>query len=147
MGNHARSPVIHILLIEDSSWIQESLTAFFRKDGFALCIADTAEKGFKLARAGRFDAILVSEELPGMTGIECLCRLHQTRAVKVFIASRPSGELFALARISGADICISKPFNAEFLENEIVALVQHTCDGPDQVLGNDRPGYEERSDQ
>jgi DNA-binding response OmpR family regulator len=116
--------VIHILFIEEDEWIRESFSVFFEKNGYRLSFAGTAEEGLKKIEKHEFDVIIIDNVLPGTNGIDCLKRLKDIRAVKIFISGLASDEENEYAFECGADDCLSKPFDVESLEKKILALVK-----------------------
>ena len=64
-----------ILIIEDDADIAESLDYNFKREGFRTIIAESGEKGFRLATDKKAppNLIILDLMLPGMNGME-LCR-------------------------------------------------------------------------
>ncbi|NIS36011.1 MAG: response regulator, partial [Actinobacteria bacterium] len=67
---------------------------------------------------------LVSEELPGMEGIEVIRHLHERcpTLVSVLLADEDTADLRAAARLAGATTCIRKPTDIHQLVSVISAL-------------------------
>ena len=67
-----------ILIVEDDSDIAESLVYNLRREGFRTIVAESGEKGLRLAldRHSRPSLILLDLMLPGMSGLE-LCRRRE----------------------------------------------------------------------
>lgn len=67
--------MITVLIVEDDSDIAESLHYNFRREGFFPVIAESGEKGLRLALGEKSppSIIILDLMLPGMSGLE-LCR-------------------------------------------------------------------------
>lgn len=61
-----------ILLVDDDIDIVESLSALFEEEGFATCVASSAEEALVKLEAEPFDLLLSDIQLPGIGGIELL---------------------------------------------------------------------------
>ena len=115
-----------ILVIEDDADIAESLQYNLRHEGYRVQIAESAEKGLRLAldEKHRPSLILLDLMLPGMTGLE-LCRrlrreaLTENTPIIMLTAKATDGDK-VLGLETGADDYIVKPFSIK----EVVARVR-----------------------
>ena len=66
-----------ILIVEDEDTLCESLQRVFRREGFEVDIADSAETAFRLLENNTYDLILTGVILPGISGIELIARYKE----------------------------------------------------------------------
>lgn len=115
-----------ILIVEDDSDIAEGLHYNLKREGFRPTIAESAEKGLRIALDEKTSPslILLDIMLPGMTGME-LCRrlrkepLTENTPVIMLTAKAAEGEKIAGLEM-GADDYIVKPFSVK----EVIARVR-----------------------
>lgn len=115
-----------ILIIEDDSDIAESLNYNFRREGFLPIIAESGEKGLRLAlnENNPPSLILLDLMLPGMSGMELCRRLRReplTEKTPIIMLTAKAAETDKIAGLDiGADDYIIKPFSVK----EVVARVR-----------------------
>lgn len=115
-----------ILIIEDDADIAESLHYNFRREGFRASIAESAEKGLRIAleNGGPPSLIILDLMLPGMSGMELCRRLRKessTEHVPIIMLTAKAAETDKIAGLEiGADDYIVKPFSVK----EVVARVR-----------------------
>ena len=115
-----------ILIIEDDADIAESLHYNLKREGFRSIIAESGEKGLRLALDEKAppSLILLDLMLPGMSGME-LCRrlrretLTEKTPVIMLTAKAAEGDKI-LGLDTGADDYIVKPFSIK----EVIARVR-----------------------
>ncbi len=115
-----------ILIIEDDADIAESLHYNFRREGFRATVAESAEKGLRIAleNGGPPSLIILDLMLPGMSGMELCRRLRKessTEYVPIIMLTAKAAETDKIAGLDiGADDYIVKPFSVK----EVVARVR-----------------------
>jgi two-component system, NtrC family, response regulator PilR len=62
----------NILIVDDERSIRELLEIFFKKEGFVMSTAESAEEGLALAKQTEFDVIISDIKMKDMTGIDFL---------------------------------------------------------------------------
>lgn len=77
----------NILFVEDEQFIAEMYADILRKAGFKVRIEANGQKGYELASGGEYDLILLDLMLPGMTGIDVLERLRNSKLSPKFTAN------------------------------------------------------------
>lgn len=115
-----------ILIIEDDADIAESLHYNFRREGFRTTIAESGEKGLRLALDEKTtpSLIILDLMLPGMSGMELCRRLRRetlTEKTPVIMLTAKAAETDKIAGLdTGADDYIVKPFSVK----EVIARVR-----------------------
>lgn len=115
-----------ILIVEDDADIAESLHYNLRREGFRPVIAESGEKGLRLALDEKQPPALVLLDLmlPGMTGMELCRRLRresQTEKTPIIMITAKAAEGDKILGLeSGADDYVVKPFSIK----EVIARVR-----------------------
>jgi DNA-binding response OmpR family regulator len=118
--------VQNILIIEDDADIAEGLNYNLKREGFRTMIAESGEKGLRLALDERNtpSLIILDLMLPGMTGMELCRRLRReplTENTPVIMLTAKAAESDKIAGLdTGADDYIIKPFSVK----EVIARVR-----------------------
>lgn len=116
----------NILIIEDDADIAESLQYNLRREGYRPTIAESGEKGLRLAldEKNAPSMIILDLMLPGMTGMELCRRLRresQTKLTPIIMLTAKAAEGDKIAGLEvGADDYIVKPFSIK----EVIARVR-----------------------
>lgn len=115
-----------ILIIEDDADIAESLHYNFKREGFRPIIAESGEKGLRLALDANHPPSLIVLDLmlPGMSGMELCRRLRReplTEKTPIIMLTAKAAETDKIAGLeTGADDYIVKPFSVK----EVIARVR-----------------------
>lgn len=115
-----------ILIIEDDADIAESLQYNFKREGFRPVVAESGEKGLRLALDEKNppSLIILDLMLPGMSGMELCRRLRReplTEKTPIIMLTARAAEIDKIAGLElGADDYIVKPFSVK----EVVARVR-----------------------
>ncbi|MBC8414155.1 MAG: sigma-54-dependent Fis family transcriptional regulator [Nitrospira sp.] len=107
-----------ILIVEDEETLRESLKRIFKKEGYDVDVAASAELGLELTDTAIYDIILSDIILPGMDGIEMLTRVRQANPDQIFLimTAYASVETAIRALQAGAYDYIMKPVMHEELK-------------------------------
>lgn len=134
----------NILIIEDEPDIAESLRYNFERDGFKAQIAESGEKGLRLALndAGAPSLIILDLMLPGMSGMELCRRLRrepQTRKTPIIMLTAKAAEADKIAGLElGADDYIVKPFSVKEVLARVRAVLRRTDESTIQRYEDDK---------
>ena len=121
-----------VLIVEDEPDIAEGLRYNLEREGLAVVVAETGEKGLAAAldRTNPPSLILLDLMLPGMTGTELCRRLRrepQTRRTPVIILTARGAEAERIAGLElGADDYVTKPFSVRELIARVRAVLRRT---------------------
>ena len=107
----------NILIVEDDADIAESLQYNLKRENFRVTVAESAEKGLRIALDEKQtpSLVLLDLMLPGMSGMEFCRRLRReqlTETTPVIILTARAAEADKIAGLeTGADDYIVKPFS------------------------------------
>jgi DNA-binding NtrC family response regulator len=110
---------IGILIVDDELIVRESLTKWFREDGFRVESAENAATALKKLQAGRWNLMLVDIKMPGMDGIELLQRVRETNknVIIIIITAFATVDTAVKALKEGATDYITKPIDPDYLDH------------------------------
>jgi two-component system alkaline phosphatase synthesis response regulator PhoP len=123
-----------ILIIEDDPDIAESLRYNLRREGFHADVAESGEKGFRLALDPNLSPSLIVLDLmlPGMSGTELCHRLRRqpaTEKTPIIILTAKASESDKISGLElGADDYMTKPFSVKELLARIRAVLRRSVD-------------------
>jgi CheY-like chemotaxis protein len=112
---------LDILVIDDSHFSREAISAALIKVGFAVNASESGPEGIKLALEKRYDVALVDFEMPGMQGPEVLRKLRalgdKAPSLLIMLTSRTGTVDRLRAKFAGCDAYLTKPTQMkEFLQ-------------------------------
>ncbi len=116
----------NILIVEDDADIAESLHYNFKREGFRCTVAESGEKGLRIALDERTkpSLILLDLMLPGMSGTELCRRLRReplTEKTPIIMLTARASESEKIGGLDiGADDYVVKPFSVK----EVIARVR-----------------------
>jgi DNA-binding response OmpR family regulator len=133
-----------ILIIEDDPDIAESVSYNLRREGFKTDIAESGEKGFRMAIEGRSAPLLIVLDLmlPGMSGTE-LCKRFRRESITertpiIILTAKASESDKILGLELGADDYITKPFSVKELMARVRAVLRRAADEPGARYEDDK---------
>ena len=121
-----------VLLVEDEPTLVLTLTDRLRAEGYEVASAETGDEGFRLARDGSFDVILLDVALPGKGGFDVLRDLRQQRVETPVLMLTARGQVVdrVLGLKLGADDYLPKPFDMMELLARIEAVLRRRRAAP-----------------
>jgi DNA-binding response OmpR family regulator len=134
----------NILIIEDEADIAESLRYNLDRDGFKTRIAESGEKGLRMAldESTAPSLILLDLMLPGMSGLELCRRLRrepQTRRTPIIMLTAKAAEADKVTGLEiGADDYIIKPFSVKEVLARVRAVLRRSDESSVQRYEDER---------
>jgi two-component system OmpR family response regulator len=117
-----------VLVVEDETRIRELVSLHLQLEGLAPTEATDGDSGLSLARARKFDLIILDLMLPGLDGIT-ICRAIRRESANadtpiLMLTARREESDKVLGLDSGADDYLTKPFGIRELLARIRALLR-----------------------
>ncbi len=115
-----------ILIIEDEEAILMALEDNLKLEGYEVKSAIDGEKGFSMAKEGRYDLIILDIMLPRMDGFEVCKQLRQCGIMTPILMLTAKGQEIdkVLGLELGADDYVTKPFSPRELLARVKALLR-----------------------
>ncbi|MBN8508780.1 MAG: sigma-54-dependent Fis family transcriptional regulator [Burkholderiales bacterium] len=116
-----------VLIVDDELTLARNLAAYLERHGFEVRVAGSGEDGLQQAATYRPDIVLLDHNLPGISGLEVLQRLHaaDAQAPVVMMTGYGGVELAVEAMKLGAADYLTKPVSLAELKLLIERLLQH----------------------
>ncbi|NND32245.1 MAG: response regulator [Saprospiraceae bacterium] len=117
-----------ILIIEDDPEIRENLQEILELENYACITAVNGEEAMAIAIQQLPNLILCDIHLPGKNGFEILAEIKSSpslcRIPFAFLTSSPrNNPLFKSQDLYNADAYLTKPFDVEYLLQEVALLL------------------------
>lgn len=125
-----------LLLVEDDRLLSDALSRLLELSGFTVYVTGYGVDALDLARAYRFDLVVLDLSLPDMGGQQVLQQLHQMRPdTPIIILSGEAGLESKIENfLEGADDYITKPFHRDELLVRIHAVLRRSrASAPSEV--------------
>jgi two-component system, OmpR family, alkaline phosphatase synthesis response regulator PhoP len=120
-GKAGRAVKQTILVVDDEPSIRDVVTAYLKREGFAVVTAADGPAALVAARRARPSLVILDLMLPGLDGIEVCRRLRTESDVPIIMLTARAEEADKLVGLAiGADDYVTKPFSAR----ELVARVK-----------------------
>jgi len=115
-----------ILIIDDEKVVRESLTKWFREDGYVMGSAENAAEALRQMQERKWDIILLDIKMPGMDGMELQPRIKEIdpAATIIFITAHASVDTAVQALKSGAFDYVTKPVDPDYLSHLIANAIK-----------------------
>ena len=111
-----------LLIVDDYFEIVEILCATMELSGHEVVKAYDGIEAVDKLQDDSYDIVIVDAEMPGMDGVE-VCKFLRSQSQDTYVIGM-SGSCRALKELknAGADICLSKPFHIDVVEEIIEHL-------------------------
>jgi DNA-binding NtrC family response regulator len=126
-----------ILVVDDELIVRDSLTKWFREDGFRVGAAPDGATALKTLQSDHWNLVLVDIRMPGMDGMELLHRIKKMdrQIVVIVVTAFATVETAVRALKEGAYDYITKPIDPDYLNHIVVnALEQQLLNVENQRL-------------
>lgn len=112
-----------LLIIEDDRGLCESLSLAL-EGSYSLSFAASAEEAELSLQGGRFDAIMLDERLPGLSGTQWLAAHRDQGLPPVMLVSANADPEMAIKALRlGAADCLAKPFDLGGLRRRLQSML------------------------
>jgi DNA-binding NtrC family response regulator len=127
---------IGILVVDDELIVRESLSKWFREDGFKVEAAENAAAALNRLRDNHWNLMLVDIKMPGMDGIELLSRVREINKdiAVIIITAYGSVDTAVKALKQGAFDYVTKPIDPDYLDH----IVDNALKQQELLLENQR---------
>ncbi|KJK06318.1 MULTISPECIES: response regulator transcription factor [Pseudomonas] len=117
-----------ILAIEDDPVLGAHLHEALLRGGFKVTWCKNGREGLEVARASRFDVVLMDILLPGLNGLDVLAQLRESSSTPVIMMSALGAEADRISGFQrGADDYLPKPFSMAELQVRIEAILRRVA--------------------
>lgn len=113
-----------ILIAEDSFALANLLEFVLKRSGIEVCVARHGTQAAIAAEQTQFDAIVLDQQMPGMTGLEVLRKIRaggHNRNTPVYLCTAKTHELDLVSL--QAELNIEAVFHKPFSPRDLVATV------------------------
>jgi two-component system response regulator RegX3 len=119
---------IRVLIVEDEPAIRAGLEDVFTFHGYEVDSASDGAEGFRMARGGRYDLLLLDVMLPSMDGFTICDRIraHDREQPIIMLTARTGDEDIVHGLRLGADDYVSKPFSVQQLVLRAEAVLRRS---------------------
>jgi two-component system, OmpR family, KDP operon response regulator KdpE len=130
----------HILLVDDETSIQRTMTPLLRSRGYEVTVAGSAREALADVERERPDLIVLDLGLPDMDGLDVCRRVRARWDTPIVVLSARGAEKDKVAALDeGADDYVTKPFGPDELLARVRAALRRASGGePDLTLDFDR---------
>lgn len=115
-----------LLIVEDEKDIRNYLFDNFKKEGYAVDLAENGEEGSFMARTREYDAMILDNAMPKKTGLQVCEEVRQDGnnlpIIMLSVKSEATTKVDLLN--AGADDYVTKPFSMDELSARIKALLR-----------------------
>jgi DNA-binding response OmpR family regulator len=121
-----------VLIVEDEVAYVEALRIALEAEGIDTEAAFDGRDAIMVARAERFDAVLLDLMLPSVGGLDVLRAVRKDSQVPVIIVSAKDSEADVVSALElGADDYLTKPYSVRELTARLNAVVRRSKGSPD----------------
>ena len=117
---------MRILLVEDDTGLQTSLSGILRDAGYAVDVSGDGIEGLFFGEEYAIDLAIIDLGLPGLSGLELIRKLRERdrRFPILILTARSEWQDKVEGLESGADDYLTKPFHPEELKARVSALLR-----------------------
>ncbi len=116
-----------VLIVEDEPAYVEALRIALEAEGMDTEAVLDGRDAIKVARGGRFDAIVLDLMLPSVGGLDVLRSIREDSQVPVIVVSAKDGEADVVSALElGADDYLTKPYSVRELLARLRAVVRRS---------------------
>lgn len=134
--------IVKILVIEDDPDINKLLCRYLEREGYQTVAAFSGTEARLQLKLDTFDLIMLDLMLPGVSGEELICEIHNSLPLPIIVISAKTAlEDKVNALKSGADDYMTKPFDREEVLARVEALLRRNRMGSIQATQKEEKCY------
>ena len=114
-----------VLLVEDEEDLRVSMEMALTEGEFAVTAVASGAQALQRLLSQAFNVVLTDVNMPGMSGIELLIEIHRINPSLPVIVMSAKSENLVLARASGANATLGKPFDMSDLTSCLAKFRDH----------------------
>jgi DNA-binding NtrC family response regulator len=124
LGKNNKS--VSILVVDDELSVRDSLTKWFKEDGYRADSAADGTEALKKLKPGVFDIIFLDIKLPGMDGMEVQQRIKEIdpSATIIMITAYASVDTAVKSLKEGAHDYVTKPVDPDYLSHLVANVIK-----------------------
>ena len=128
-ASQARTARVTVCVIEDEPQVRQLICTVLEQSGFAAVPARDGEEGLKIVARTKAGVVVTDLVMPNVEGVEVIRTLKERfPAVRILAISGAGAwgpeDYLEIAKLSGADDCLAKPFNLSVLVAKVVVLAR-----------------------
>jgi DNA-binding NtrC family response regulator len=129
-------PDVGILIVDDEFSVRDSLSRWFKEDGYRVGTAENATEALKIMQEQSWDIALVDIKMPGMSGLELQRRIKEIdkNIVVIIITAYASVESAVQALKEGAFDYVTKPVDPDDLSHLIRNAIKQRMLAAENIL-------------
>jgi DNA-binding NtrC family response regulator len=110
-----------ILVVDDEQVVRDSLTKWFREDGYNVSNSASAAEALQQLQGRKWDILLLDIKMPGMDGMELQQRVKEIdpSATIIFITAHATVDTAVKALKEGAYDYVTKPVDPDYLSHMV----------------------------
>ncbi len=124
--NNKLSKQNSLLIVDDELVVRDSLSKWFKQDGYRVDSAEDAAHALRKMNDGPWDVVLLDIKMPGMSGLELQKRLHEIdqAATVIMITAFASVDSAVQALKEGAFDYVTKPVDPDHLSHLVANAIK-----------------------
>jgi DNA-binding NtrC family response regulator len=127
---------VKILIVDDEFSVRDSLTKWFKSDGYVADSAANATEALKKLQAGHWDIVFLDIKMPGVDGMELQQRIKNIDPdiVIIMLTGYASIDTAVKSLKEGAYDYLTKPVDPDYLSHLIEKIIQQRRLSKENVL-------------
>ena len=132
-----------ILVVDDEKVLVKGISFNLRSEGYEVDCGYDGEQAVELARANRYDLIIMDLMMPRLDGLQACVRIREFSNVPIIMLTARGEDADKIIGLeSGADDYMTKPFNILELKARIRAMLRRA--GMNAAAAAEQPEEEEK---
>jgi DNA-binding NtrC family response regulator len=117
---------VSLLVVDDEKVVRDSLTKWFREDGYEVESAESGAEALKKMQDRKWDILLLDIKMPGMDGMELHDRVREIdpTATVIFITAHATVDTAVKALKNGAYDYVTKPVDPDYLSHMVTNVIK-----------------------